>query len=231
MLRLLTLCLGLIALLSACGPIYETQYSMIPPTSAQGRLCVSQCQQERSMCRQSCTMQEQTCRAEARSRAAYDYEAYVRRQTAEKQPIKKRVSDFENSYGCGNSSCHDRCESNYRDCFGGVCGGQVIANRVCTMFCDQQGSSAPAMTPAPSSGGQNTVPLSSLSGSTSGSAPTSGSRTLCSRGMQVEVQWQGDWYPAVVTGAQRSDGRCPVHYEGYGAEDDESVSLNRIRPR
>lgn len=228
MVRLLSLCLGLIALLSACGPIYETQYSMIPPTTSQGRLCVSQCQQERSLCRQTCSMSEQACRADARSRAAYEYESYVRRQSAEKKPIKKSVSDFENSYGCSSNSCQDRCESNYRDCFGGLCGGQVIANRVCTMFCDQQGAAAPNQTPMATA--QNTVPLSAPTAPLQ-SAPTGNDRSLCVRGMRVEVQWKGDWYPATVTGAARADGRCPVHYEDYGSEDDEAVSLKRIRPR
>ena len=51
--RLLSLCLGLLALLSACGPIYDTQYSLVPPTSIEGRRCVGQCQQNRTICRQS----------------------------------------------------------------------------------------------------------------------------------------------------------------------------------
>jgi hypothetical protein len=229
MVRLLSLCLGLVALLSACGPIYETQYSMVPPTTSQGRLCVSQCQQERSLCRQTCSMSEQACRADARSRAAYEYESYVRRQTAEKKPIKKSVSDFEHSYGCSSNSCQDRCEANYRDCFGGLCGGQVIATKVCTMFCDQQGA-ATTSAPAPMMSSQNTAPLSTPTAPLQ-SAPVGNDRSLCVRGMQVEVNWKGDWYPATVTGPARADGRCPVHYDDYGREDDEAVSLKRIRPR
>lgn len=217
MTRLLTLCLGLLTFLSACGPIYDTQYSLIPPTSVEGRRCVGQCQQNRNICRQSCTISQQACLNDSRTRALYEYQAYVSRQTAEKQPIKKSVSDFERSYGCSANSCEERCEANYRDCFGGLCGGRVVTQKVCTAFCDEAprgaAPSAPASTPA------------------STPAPPAAGQSLCSRGMQVEVQWKGDWYPATVTGPARSDGRCPVHYEDYGDEDDEAVPLKRIRPR
>lgn len=220
MTRLLTLCLGLLALLSACGPIYDTQYSLIPPASVEGRRCVGQCQQNRTICRQSCTISQQACLNDARTRALYEYQAYVSRQTAEKQPIKKSVSDFERTYGCGTNSCEDRCEANYRDCFGGLCGGQVVAQKVCTAFCDEAPrGAAPALSPA-APGAPASIP-----------APPAAGQSLCSRGMRVEVQWKGDWYPATVTGPARPDGRCPVHYEDYGDEDDEAVALKRIRPR
>jgi hypothetical protein len=224
--RLLSLCFGILVLLSACGPIYETQYSLIPPSSAEGRRCVSQCQQERTICRQSCTINKQACVNEARTRALYEYRAYVAKQTAEKQPIKKSVSDFENTYSCNNNSCEDRCESNYRDCFGGVCGGQINAQKVCTMFCDQQPKAAPALSPIPPAGA-----MAAPSAAAPMSAPVDDDASLCRRGMQVEVQWKGEWYPATVNGPARKDGRCPVHYDGYGREDDEAVSPKRMRPR
>jgi len=226
MTRLLTLCLGLLALLSACGPIYDTQYSLIPPASVEGRRCVGQCQQNRTICRQSCTISQQACLNDSRTRALYEYQAYVSRQTAEKQPIKKSVSDFERSYGCSANSCEDRCEANYRDCFGGLCGGQVVAQKVCTAFCDEAPrGAAPALSPVPPGARNGAAP------SAPPPAPLAAGQSLCSRGMRVEVQWKGDWYPATVTGPARSDGRCPVHYEDYGDEDDEAVALKRIRPR
>ncbi len=233
MIRLLTLCLGLLALLSACGPIYDTQYSLIPPTTVEGRQCVGQCQQNRTICRQSCTISQQACLNDARSRAMYEYQAYVSRQAAEKKPIKKSVSDFENSYGCGTNSCEERCESNYRDCFGGLCGGQVIAQRVCTAFCDEAPRTpAPALSPVPQGAmGSYAAPSGTAAAPMQSSKVRGDDRSLCRRGMQVEVQWKGDWYPATVTGAARADGRCPVHYDDYGAEDDELVSLTRLRPR
>lgn len=221
--RLLSLCLGLLALLGACGPIYDTQYSLIPPTSVEGRRCVGQCQQNRTICRQSCTIGQQACLNDARSRAMYEYQAYVNRQTREKKPIKRSVGSFENSYACGTNSCEDRCEANYRDCFGGLCGGQVLAQKVCTAFCDQaprvSASAGPALSP---------VPPSSSFGPMSAQTDD---RSLCRRGMRVEVESEGDWYDATVTGPLRGDGRCPIHYEDYDDDDNEAVSLKRIRPR
>ena len=234
MLRLLSLCLAVMALLSACGPVYETQYSLVPPSSAEGRLCVNQCQQNRNYCRQNCGMSQQACVNEARSRALYEYQAYVNRQQAEKKPIKKSVGDFDRSYSCGNSSCEARCESDYRDCFGGSCGGQVVAKRVCTAFCDQErpAPAAPMLSPMPPGGVQapmmqaptGAAPMSNNGGYAAGSS-------LCQPGMRVSVEWKGDWYAATVKDHPRKDGRCPVHYDDFGSEDDESVSLRRIRPR
>ncbi len=230
MLRLLTLCLAVMALLSACGPVYETQYSLIPPASAEGRLCVNQCQQNRNFCRQNCGMMQQACVNEARSRALYEYQAYVNRRNAEKQPIKKSVSDFDRSYSCGNSSCEARCEADYRDCFGGSCGGQVVAKTVCTAFCDEgkpapgAAAAAPMLSPMPPAGPAMAAPAPTASG-----YPAGGS--LCQPGMRVEAEWKGEWYPATVKDKPRKDGRCPIHYDDFGAEDDESVTLRRIRPR
>lgn len=52
---------------------------------------------------------------------------------------------------------------------------------------------------------------------------------LCRPGAAVQVLWEGDWYAARVKGPVRKDGRCPVHYDGYGAEDDEAVTPDRLR--
>lgn len=239
MLRLLTLCLAVMALLSACGPVYETQYSLIPPGSAEGRLCVNQCQQNRNFCRQNCSLTQQACVNEARSRALYEYQAYVNRQQAEKKPIKKTVSNFDRSYSCGNSSCETRCEADYRDCFGGSCGGQVIARSVCTAFCDQEkpapvAAAAPRLSPMPPGTAQSPV-QSMVQAQPPAAAITTGrypaGASLCQPGMRVEVEWKGDWYAATVKDKPRKDGRCPIHYDDFGSEDDESVSLRRIRPR
>jgi len=225
--RLLSLCLGLLALLGACGPIYDTQYSLTPPTSAEGRLCVGQCQQNRTICRQGCTISQQACLSEARDRAFYEYQAYASQQRAEKKPIKRSVSSFENTYACSTNSCEARCEADYRDCFGGACGGQVTARKVCTAFCDEQPrTGAPALLPAAPSG-----PMSTPAPMPAPALAQDDDRTLCRKGMKVEAQSKGDWYPATVKGPLRNDGRCPVHYDGYGSEDDEAVSLKRIRPR
>ena len=203
MLRLLTLCLAVMALLSACGPVYETQYSLIPPASAEGRLCVNQCQQNRNFCRQNCGMMQQACVNEARSRALYEYQAYVNRRNAEKQPIKKSVSDFDRSYSCGNSSCEARCEADYRDCFGGSCGGQVLAKTVCTAFCDEG-------KPAPGAAAAGTDAQPDAARRPGGGRP--GAHGLRLPGRRVAV-------PARHAGRGAVEGRVvPCHGQGQAAQ-------------
>lgn len=199
--------------LSACGPIYTTEYSFVPPKSAEGRMCVQSCGQGQAYCRHLCQMDKHACVQDARDRAMDDYRAYVRRQNAEKKPIKRNPSDFDRSYACGTSSCESRCESDRRECYRD-CGGQVIAREVCTMGCDQ-------IPPQPAA-----LPYSPKPARVA--APHA---PLCQTGEEVEVLYEDDWYEAVVTGPLRPDGRCPIHYEGYDEDEDEAVWPKRLRPR
>jgi hypothetical protein len=74
----------------------------------------------------------------------------------------------------------------------------------------------------------------------SGPAPTDRGRSgrvkkmnasaACVPGARIEAFSEGEWYPAVVLDALR-DGRCFVHYEGYGSDDDEAMAPKDIRPR
>ncbi|MBP2302266.1 hypothetical protein [Azospirillum picis] len=229
--RLLLLCLAALALLSACGPVYETQYSLTPPASPEGRLCVSQCQQNRSLCRQNCGLAEQACVSDARARARYDYQAYVATRKAEKAPIKKSISDFDHSSSCGSSSCEARCDADYRDCFGGACGGRVSATQVCTAFCDKEVPAAtprPALSPVPPAAA---IPPSGAPAGTAVAEAPETAESLCQPGTLVKVRWKGETYLATVKGTLRKDGRCPVHYDGYSMEDDEAVSVRRMSRR
>jgi hypothetical protein len=47
---------------------------------------------------------------------------------------------------------------------------------------------------------------------------------------EVEVEWRGKWYPAVVLNP-KGENRYLVHYDGYGEEWDEVVTSLRIRLR
>ncbi|WP_158303982.1 agenet domain-containing protein [Paramagnetospirillum magneticum] len=51
---------------------------------------------------------------------------------------------------------------------------------------------------------------------------------MCKPDTRVEILSEGAWYPGVVLDALR-DGRCFVHYDGYGADDDEAVAPKLIR--
>lgn len=46
---------------------------------------------------------------------------------------------------------------------------------------------------------------------------------------EVEVEWQGAWFPAVVV--EKRGTRWLIHYEGYGTDWDELVGVERIRER
>jgi hypothetical protein len=49
-------------------------------------------------------------------------------------------------------------------------------------------------------------------------------------GDQVRVEWSGRYYPAQIVDVVGKE-RYRVHYEGYGAEWDETVGLDRMQPR
>ena len=46
-------------------------------------------------------------------------------------------------------------------------------------------------------------------------------------GKHVQVEWQGDWYPAVIL--RREGARYLIHYDGYDASWDEWVTQERMR--
>ena len=133
--RIAGLLLGL-AVLGACGPVYQTVYDYTPPPTAQGQLCASKCGEISRLCTQNCSLREDRCVAEARERGARDFERYVRDRQDAKLPIEKDVDDFTYTGGCyTSSSCSRTCDEDYRRCFTG-CGGQVTSRQVCTAFCN-----------------------------------------------------------------------------------------------
>lgn len=46
---------------------------------------------------------------------------------------------------------------------------------------------------------------------------------------EVEVEWRGAWFPAVIVDKRGT--RWLVHYEGYGSDWDELVGADRVRDR
>jgi hypothetical protein len=47
---------------------------------------------------------------------------------------------------------------------------------------------------------------------------------------RVRVEWHGQIYPAFISGIVGPE-RYRIHYDGYGAEWDETVGLSRIQPK
>lgn len=51
----------------------------------------------------------------------------------------------------------------------------------------------------------------------------------CAQGDRVLVLSDGAWYAARIKAQPGKDGLCPVHYDGYGNDEDEAVPLKRVR--
>lgn len=108
------------AALSACGPVYDTQYTFLPPEDSTGRACVFQCDNSKLQCQQLQDQSAELCE----SRAEREYDRCV-----DKYGEKKCYRDY-----C-SSSDHERCETQYRSCYQS-CGGNVRSETVCVAFCD-----------------------------------------------------------------------------------------------
>ena len=107
---------------SACGPIYETQYSYTAPNSPQGQMCIQQCEMTRLNCEQMEDMRQENC--EYRAERDYDY----------CMDHRYHKDDYCSKDWC--STDYSQCERRYNMCYQS-CGGQVSSKQVCTAFCDQ----------------------------------------------------------------------------------------------
>ncbi len=105
-------------MLAGCGPMYETQYSFVPPENESARACIFQCENGKLQCHQLEEMKEENCE----NRADRDY---------------YRCKDRGEKY-CYRESCsvdYERCEGQYRSCYQ-ACGGRVESRQVCVAFCN-----------------------------------------------------------------------------------------------
>ena len=46
----------------------------------------------------------------------------------------------------------------------------------------------------------------------------------------MQVNYQGKWWPAEIMAVEAGD-RYKIHYDGYGANWDETVGTDRLKPR
>lgn len=120
-------------ILTACGPIYQTNYSYVPPKDFRGRQCINNCLEDKSMCNLHCSRVYQRCRSDAQAVAFPQYKQYVREQRRLHKPVIQTVDDFADYSAC-TSDCG--CDNTYRQCYSN-CGGKVIAKQVCIAFCKQ----------------------------------------------------------------------------------------------
>ena len=129
-------CLILMTLmLNACGPVYKTTYTYVPPHGSKGKMCTMQCQQSKSLCQRLCDSDYRNCATNARQDARFRYEEYLSERRAQGKTAEKTLDNFYSTYECERQSCG--CNDDYRSCFQ-MCGGQVIPHQTCVAFCDQQ---------------------------------------------------------------------------------------------
>lgn len=119
----------LLPLLVACGPIYRTDYSYIPPESASGRQCLNQCLGMQSMCRATAENRASQSNAACQQSALLKYTTCLA--TARSDQERGRCSS--SSY-CNESANYSRCDAEYRMCYQN-CGGEVLSRQVCVMGC------------------------------------------------------------------------------------------------
>lgn len=109
---------------SACGPIYETRYHLIPPPGQLGQVCVNQCDQIRLQCIQGEDQRSENC--ETRNRLArLEYE----------QCRESGYSDCYDSSTWCSSGDYEPCEEQFRSCYRN-CGGTVQSFEACVYGCN-----------------------------------------------------------------------------------------------
>ncbi len=134
----LAILFGLTLTLAACGPIYDTEYTFMPPTSQRGQACVSSCEADQSGCTYQCRRRTQDCENERQRIADREYNRYVRWRQQQGLSLDRMRQSFLPSYTCpAEYECRDVCEAEHRACFTG-CGGRIEARQVCIMGCNQQ---------------------------------------------------------------------------------------------
>ena len=121
---------------ASCSPVYNTSYELTPPQTAEGRMCVTQCQQTKTACQSSGYDRYQRCKSEQRAYAERKFNEYRIQQLLLNQPITKSQRHFSGGYSCRHEySYKGGCQQDFVGCFT-TCGGRVIPRTVCTAHCE-----------------------------------------------------------------------------------------------
>lgn len=128
--------LGLLLLLTACGPVMTTEFEIVPPADQQGRMCANNCLIMKDNCEKECWDQRQSCEMMNQMQSNIDYLSYAAARNAANMPLKRGPNDFGGGRYCSADQCLQRCTQNYNVCHTN-CGGKVIPHTYCTAFCEQ----------------------------------------------------------------------------------------------
>ncbi len=111
----------LMLLMASCGPLYTTEYEIIPPKTEMGSICANNCLLLKTNCESQCyrisylELQNNQLQAVNRNGDGYYFNNY-------------------NSFNNNNGWCVNNCLANYYICHKN-CGGEVITHTRCTAFC------------------------------------------------------------------------------------------------
>ena len=115
---------------AGCGPIYSTEYRFIPPSDAQSRACIGECNAGKNQCRASAQNKAENERLHCEVDAGNDYEHCL---------TSARSDDAR--HNCSKRSCYASsdsdnalCDSDFRGCFQS-CGGTIETQQICTFNC------------------------------------------------------------------------------------------------
>jgi hypothetical protein len=127
----------IVAAVAACGPVYRTNYELTPPQTAEGRMCVTQCQQTKSTCQSAGYDRYQRCKSEQRAYAERKFNEYRIQQLLLNEKITKSQRHFYGGYSCSHEQSYKGgCEQDFIGCFS-TCGGKVTPHIVCTANCEK----------------------------------------------------------------------------------------------
>lgn len=137
---------GMLLLLAACGPRYQTFTAYEPPVAHGGLKCVARCMEDRRLCRREKDVGVQQCRIDARStadgenlRAEGLYQLDLQRFQAGLTPAApERPRTVAPDYaGCARqgSEIEGQCGADFDLCYQ-TCGGRVTYTTHCVANCD-----------------------------------------------------------------------------------------------
>ncbi len=121
--------------LSACGPVYKTDYHLTTPPTQEGKICANNCLDKKAACQATCRADEAECKHIKALEAENAWLRYREERREQGRELKKTKSSFENYSACNSSNCLENCESFHRVCHSN-CGGDVVEHTVCTAFCE-----------------------------------------------------------------------------------------------
>ncbi|MCI5222013.1 MAG: hypothetical protein D3924_04915 [Candidatus Electrothrix sp. AR4] len=112
----------LIMTMSACGPIYKTEYILQPPETQQGQVCVMQCEQNRMQCKNNKKGDSKDC----------EHRNQIARLKLETCINSGAISCYDTTEPCPELN-FNQCNKEHRYCYQS-CGGKVIPQVTCAGY-------------------------------------------------------------------------------------------------